>query len=320
MKIITLIVGTLYSLILSSLAAFAAPTATLDLLGNLDARSGPTLGTTTPAHWIDVMTGNFSYAVSVYDSLCAAHTVKIYFYKDSENIWHIGAYIDGADLVGGSADAPQGALSNSIYFDDYHHRSGTIPASDISLTPTWANGAAAQTINLSFASFTQYSKSFSVDSVTQDGTACETIGHTQIDFDGDGKYDYMYRKITTGMVMIKKSSSNYTDTILRKAGKIGDIIISGDYTGDGLADIVVYRPSKHMWLICQSELAWDCTKPLTQTFGSGADVPISADHDGDGILDLAVWRPNQRKFCFRHSIDQSLACSSTTGTAWKPVK
>ena len=66
----------------------------------------------------------------------------------------------------------------------------------------------------------------------------------------------------------------------------------GDYSGDGRADLVVWRPRDGNWYICRSETQFDCTQPVIQQFGLPGDRPVRADYDGDGVLDFAVWRPS----------------------------
>ncbi len=56
--------------------------------------------------------------------------------------------------------------------------------------------------------------------------------------------------------------------------------VSGDYDGDGSTDVAVYRSG--LWAI----------KDLSRAYlGMGGDVPLPGDYDGDGRADLAVYRP-----------------------------
>jgi photosystem II stability/assembly factor-like uncharacterized protein len=60
------------------------------------------------------------------------------------------------------------------------------------------------------------------------------------------------------------------------------VLDSGDYTGDGLSDIAVFRPDIGLWAV----------RGLGRTyFGRAGDIPVSGDYDGDGITDIAIFRP-----------------------------
>jgi|GEM_PF-1418053 len=60
------------------------------------------------------------------------------------------------------------------------------------------------------------------------------------------------------------------------------VLDSGDYNGDGLSEIAVFRPDTGLWAV----------KGVTRVyFGSAVDIPTSGDYDGDGVTDVAVFRP-----------------------------
>ncbi len=61
-----------------------------------------------------------------------------------------------------------------------------------------------------------------------------------------------------------------------------------DYTGDGLTDFAVWRPSNGNWIIKRSDLGTF----ITRQWGGGSfgDVPVPGDYDGDNKTDLAVFR------------------------------
>ncbi len=59
-------------------------------------------------------------------------------------------------------------------------------------------------------------------------------------------------------------------------------IDSGDYDGDGMADIAVFRPAGGRWSL----------KGITEFyFGLAGDTPVGGDFDGDGAAEVGIFRP-----------------------------
>ncbi len=127
-------------------------------------------------------------------------------------------------------------------------------------------------------------------------------GNDQIapaDYDGDGRTDLaVFRGTVPGAgnlayFYILNSSNNSFVPV--QFGATGDVPISGDWDGDGRADLAVYRDGS-----LAGGLSSFYYRPSSQPgvnfrtiqWGAGGDKPLVGDFDGDGRLDAAVFRPS----------------------------
>ncbi len=68
------------------------------------------------------------------------------------------------------------------------------------------------------------------------------------------------------------------------------ILQSGDYDGDGTAEIAVFRPADGLWSV----------RELTRAYlGNSLDQPAPGDYDGDGTADPAIFRPEASLWSIR---------------------
>lgn len=78
-------------------------------------------------------------------------------------------------------------------------------------------------------------------------------------------------------------------------GLANDVPVPGDYDGDGVQDLAVFRNDTGDWFTRKVYLnncaPMDCTELIH--FGAPGDVPAPGDFDGDGKTDRAVFRPSE---------------------------
>ncbi|HEY0738834.1 MAG TPA: VCBS repeat-containing protein [Herpetosiphonaceae bacterium] len=113
------------------------------------------------------------------------------------------------------------------------------------------------------------------------------------DYDGDGKTDLaVFRPGTSadpnpnnGIWHILRSSDGTSSAVT--FGYNSDVLVPGDYDGDGKTDLATWRPSDGNWYVLQSS---NGIMSVVQ-WGLSGDRAVPADYDGDGRTDRATWRP-----------------------------
>ncbi len=153
----------------------SAPTATSNVGVGINLPADATPPATATFNPTDSTSYTNTTSVTSYDSLGVAHTTTFYYVKSSTpNTWNMYTYTDGTSVSGpdplaydtsGNLVTPAGGTL-------------TLPA----YTPT--NGAAPMTLTLDLSKTTQYSSSFAVNSLTQDGNATGQLSGISVDQNG----------------------------------------------------------------------------------------------------------------------------------------
>ncbi len=142
------------------------------------------------------------------------------------------------------------------------------------------------------------------------------------DYDGDGKTDIaVWRGVVAGAgnfayFYILNSSDNSFRPV--QFGATGDVPVSGDWDGDGKADLAVYRDGSLMG--GQSFFYYRPSSDASVNFrqiawGGAGDKPLVGDFDGDGKLDAAVFRPSTAAwYILQSSNNQVIATNFGTST------
>ena len=76
----------------------------------------------------------------------------------------------------------------------------------------------------------------------------------------------------------------------------------GDYDGDGMTDLAVWKPSTGNWTAIKSAAGPN----LSQVLGQNGDLPAAGDYDRDGVTDLAVFRPADTTWYIRQSKNNAI--------------
>lgn len=128
------------------------------------------------------------------------------------------------------------------------------------------------------------------------------------DFDGDLKTDYAVVRpnepgISPAYVwFVNQSNFGFGFPYFTTWGTAGDVIVPGDYDGNGKADLSVFRPSTGQWYTLQS-LAQNAAPNVANgsLWGIAGDIPQPADYDGDLSTDVGVFRPSNGVWYTRNS-------------------
>jgi len=107
--------------------------------------------------------------------------------------------------------------------------------------------------------------------------------------------------LRTGQLTLKSPSSDRTFS-LKWGGRAGDILVPGDYDGDGYDEIAIWQRTNKTWYWRHA-----FEETISQaTFGSDTGIPLPWDYNHDGRLDLAYWEPREGKIYVSFDQGQSV--------------
>ena len=117
------------------------------------------------------------------------------------------------------------------------------------------------------------------------------------DYNGDGTDDLAVFEESSGKWMVASIASpgdvqpsKVYNILEEKFGKANDVPVTGDYNGDGKADLAYYRPQTGIWRVDG--------KFKIKKFGRENDIPVPGDYNGDGTTDAALYRPETGEWIF----------------------
>jgi len=145
------------------------------------------------------------------------------------------------------------------------------------------------------------------------------------DYTGDGKHDFVVQRAAGngyGVFYIHRGTGGADVQVpgedqAVQFGAPTDVIVPGDYDGDGKTDIATVRggDGQILWNIRPSSTGVGNGFSASYVWGLTSDFITQGDYDGDGKTDVAVWRPSQNAGETYYYI-----ISSATGSPMAPVQ
>jgi hypothetical protein len=117
------------------------------------------------------------------------------------------------------------------------------------------------------------------------------------DWNGDGVDEIGFFRPADGQWLLDLNGNGRFDGCDRDGcftfGKSADRPVVGDWDGDGVSEIGVFRPATGEWFLDLNGNGAldDCATDVCAVFGGSGDLPVPGDWDGDGVSDLGVFRP-----------------------------
>jgi hypothetical protein len=110
--------------------------------------------------------------------------------------------------------------------------------------------------------------------------------------------------LRSGTILLK-SLSDGRNVSFKWGGRPGDVLVPGDYDGDGYDEMAIWQQTNRTWYWRRAP-----DGPISQAaFGTATSVPMPADYNHDGRLDLAYWEPREGKIYV--SLDHGRSVSQT---------
>lgn len=165
---------------------------------------------------------------------------------------------------------------------------------------------------------------------SQDGTertiaagALEILGpqRANADFDGDGATDFsLYRRnqgtegnqfarwfLRWGLDLDQNNPLGGFDAKFIYGGADTDFPITGDWNGDGLTDVGVYRHATSTWYLLDNRTdGGPVSNKVVYNFGGGpSDIPLVGDWNGDGKDGIAIFRAETGEWYLNDALDNN---------------
>ena len=129
------------------------------------------------------------------------------------------------------------------------------------------------------------------------------------DWDGDGIDGVGVFRTSTGGNGVNWFLSEDTTSLAGDhefhygAGPIGDLPVAGDWDGDGMDSVGVFRASDKTWYLSNILGTGVTDYQFAFGFAQTGDLPVAGDVDGDGMDDVGLYRPSTGEWFFDTNFD-----------------
>jgi uncharacterized protein YhfF len=208
-------------------------------------------------------------------------TGRFYLDIDDSRTWTSGIDVITASF-GLPADRPVAGDWNGDGFDEvgmWRPSTGRFYL-DIDGSRTWTRGVDVITDAFGIPTDRPVAGDWNGDGIDEIGMWRPSTGRFYLDIDGS-------RTWTRGV-----------DVITASFGVPTDLPVAGDWNGDGVDEIGVWRPSTGRFYLDQDgSRTWTAgVDVITASFGVPTDLPVVGDWNGDGVDEIGVWRPSTGRF------------------------
>lgn len=239
------------------------PTSQLSIATNLPSNADPIIDNAAvppgilPIDPANAESFNFSTSATIFDSLGNEHILTTYYQKIDataddggspvgDNQWQSAVYVDGGDVVGGTAGTPFQLADDIRVSFTPGGRLDTVDPSPLEIAFDadgagglfeWASGADSQVVNISLAGSTQNSGPFNVGALTVNGFPTGRL--TGVDVSDDGLIRATYSngqavpigKIALGNFANPQALNKIGNTAWRETTDSGPVIAGEASTG-----------------------------------------------------------------------------------------
>ena len=143
------------------------------------------------------------------------------------------------------------------------------------------------------------------------------------DWNGDGKDEIGVFRRSNACFYLDADDNGAWSAPDRRLGPFGvpnrDLPISGDWDGDGVDQIGVYRPPQsNFYLDMDGNGTWSGSDLRSQVFGGPGDAPVIGDWNGDRRDEIGVYRASGKRFYFDKDGDLNWSAGDESYT-WGPA-